>query len=339
MAVWQWSKTASSNATADPTMNWAEGIPPSIVDDNDRAMMARLAEYRDDISGSLTTAGTSIAYTLTTNQGLSTPTPPTGQLIAFVPNVTNGASATLAADGGSAYPLQSAPGTAIGAGVLIQGSPYTAMFNGTAWLLRNMFAGNPYNTALGALMLSTTTTPPNSNFILPFGQAISRTTYAAYFSLVGTTYGAGDGSTTFNVIDVRGCALVPLDNLGGSAAGRIGTALVTDGGTINGQQLGSGGGSQSHVQTTSELVTHSHPNSLNDLGHSHAPPSSAHWVNISASASGFTTANPGGTIDGGTGNTATATTGMSITNANQGSSAAMAWLQPTRMCSCFLRVI
>jgi microcystin-dependent protein len=100
----------------------------------------------------------------------------------------------------------------------------------------------------------TGSTVPTSNFALPFGQAISRTTFAAYFALVGTTYGAGDGSTTFNIPDLRGRVAAGQDNMGGSAAGRIGTALVTDGGTINGQTIGSTGGSQNHGQTTAELA-------------------------------------------------------------------------------------
>ena len=53
------------------------------------------------------------------------------------------------------------------------------------------------------------------------GTAISRTTYAALFSAVGTSYGVGDGSTTFNLPDFRG--RFPRFNdamFGGSAAGR-----------------------------------------------------------------------------------------------------------------------
>lgn len=43
-----------------------------------------------------------------------------------------------------------------------------------------------------------------SGWLLCNGQAVARTTYANLFSLIGTTYGAGDGSTTFNVPDLRG---------------------------------------------------------------------------------------------------------------------------------------
>ena len=48
------------------------------------------------------------------------------------------------------------------------------------------------------------TVPANYGWLLCNGQAVSRTTYSALFEAIGTTYGAGDGSTTFNVPDLRG---------------------------------------------------------------------------------------------------------------------------------------
>ena len=69
MPFWKWSHTASSNALADNTVNWAEGMAPSAVNDSARAMMARLAEWRDDVSGTIITAGASTAYTVASSQG------------------------------------------------------------------------------------------------------------------------------------------------------------------------------------------------------------------------------------------------------------------------------
>jgi microcystin-dependent protein len=46
--------------------------------------------------------------------------------------------------------------------------------------------------------------PPNGPWLLMDGSAVSRTTYANLFALWGTTYGVGDGSTTFNLKDMRG---------------------------------------------------------------------------------------------------------------------------------------
>lgn len=51
---------------------------------------------------------------------------------------------------------------------------------------------------------SSTSPPPGGEWILQNGQAISRTVYGNLFALWGTTYGVGDGTTTFNVKDMRG---------------------------------------------------------------------------------------------------------------------------------------
>jgi microcystin-dependent protein len=97
------------------------------------------------------------------------------------------------------------------------------------------------------------TTAP-SGWALCFGQAISRTTFAHLFALVGTTYGAGDGSTTFNVPDLRGRSIFGKDNMGGSTASRI-----TGGGSgITGTTLGASGGAETHVLTTAQLAAHAH---------------------------------------------------------------------------------
>lgn len=52
---------------------------------------------------------------------------------------------------------------------------------------------------------------PNTTFLLCNGQAISRTTYAELFTLIGTTFGVGDGSTTFNIPNTKGKFLVGYD--------------------------------------------------------------------------------------------------------------------------------
>ncbi len=60
-----------------------------------------------------------------------------------------------------------------------------------------------------------------SGWFLCYGQAVSRTTYAALFTAIGTTYGTGDGSTTFNLPDLRGRTIAGVDDMGGSAASRL----------------------------------------------------------------------------------------------------------------------
>ena len=58
-----------------------------------------------------------------------------------------------------------------------------------------------------------------SSFIWLEGQAVSRTTYAALFAIYGTTYGAGDGSTTFNLPNFKNRAVWGADSLGYISAG------------------------------------------------------------------------------------------------------------------------
>lgn len=91
----------------------------------------------------------------------------------------------------------------------------------------------------GAMMAYGGSAAP-SGWLLCYGQAISRTTYAALFTAIGTSYGTGDGSTTFNVPDARGRVLAGLDNMGGSAASRLTSTTMSP----DGQTLGATGGTQ-----------------------------------------------------------------------------------------------
>lgn len=267
MPFWSWSKTAASNATADATINWAEGQSPSSVNDSARAMMARTAEWRDDVSGVIATAGTPTAYTVASAQGFDSLAHLNGALIAFVPHATCGATVTLNVDGLGAKPLRSSPGVELPSGLLIQGTPYAATYNNAdgAFYLRGFYA-LPYAIPVGGLLPYVGASAPNSSFALPFGQAISRTTYATLFALVGTTFGGGDGSTTFNLPDLRGRVVFGLDNMGGAAASRITVA----GGNFDGTSLGNTGGAQNHTLTTGEVPTGITTLNFSDPGHVHA---------------------------------------------------------------------
>lgn len=80
-----------------------------------------------------------------------------------------------------------------------------------------------------------------TGWLLCDGSAVSRTTYATLFALISTTYGSGDGSTTFNVPNLKGKVIVGLD----SAQTEFDT-------------LGETGGAKTHTLTESEMPAHSH---------------------------------------------------------------------------------
>jgi microcystin-dependent protein len=333
MTLYKWSQTASADANADPTINWAEGQAPSSVNDSARAMMAATAKYRDDIAGAILTAGTSTAYTVSSFQVFDSLADLGGQMVAFSPHVTNGATVTLNVDSLGAKPLRTSPGVELLAGTIIQGTPYVATYNNSdgAFYLKGFF-GNPYNIPLGAGIDFWGTTAPNSSFAFPYGQAISRTTYASLFALLGTTYGNGDGSTTFNLPDCRGRVTAKLDNMGGSAAGRLTASYFGS----NASSLGAVGGNESHTLTAAEIPAHTHPNTLSDPGHSHQ-----------GSGIGVNQLNPGsGTTNifiiqgnGSKGVTDSATTNTIINNnPNTGGGSAHPVVQPTVICNYLIRI-
>lgn len=107
---------------------------------------------------------------------------------------------------------------------------------------------------VGDIKFTARSTAP-AGWLMCYGQAVSRTTYALLFTAIGTTYGTGDGSTTFNVPDLRGRVAAGKDDMGGSAASRL---TSTHFGT-SAAALGAVGGSESHTLTSAQIPAHSHP--------------------------------------------------------------------------------
>jgi len=101
----------------------------------------------------------------------------------------------------------------------------------------------------GSMMLWTTDTAP-SGWLLCYGQAISRTTYASLFAIISTTFGVGDGSTTFNLPDMRGRFSLGQDDMGGTSANRVTNAQA--------DSIGGAEGAETHTLTTTEMPAHLH---------------------------------------------------------------------------------
>lgn len=92
----------------------------------------------------------------------------------------------------------------------------------------------------GALMPYAGASAP-SNWLLCNGQAVSRSTYSVLFAVTGTQFGVGNGTTTFNVPDLRGRVPVGIDASQSEFNVR-----------------GETGGAKTHTITTAELPSHSH---------------------------------------------------------------------------------
>jgi len=146
----------------------------------------------------------------------------------------------------------------------------------------------------GSLIMWASNTIP-SDWKLCNGAAISRVTFATLFSLLGTTFGAGDGTTTFNLPDFRnkfpyGADTVAVGGTGGSA-----DSIVV-----------------SHTHTATSTVT--------DPGHNHTYNQATNQSPQSGSATNVfvsnTSQNTGNAVTGITVATTNASTGSSGTNAN-----------------------
>lgn len=96
---------------------------------------------------------------------------------------------------------------------------------------------------IGTILDFAAATAP-SGYLVCDGSAVSRTTYSALFAVIGTTWGSGDGSTTFNIPDFRGRTSI------GSGTGTAPDATA--------HALGSGGGMETVTLTTSQIPAHSH---------------------------------------------------------------------------------
>ena len=108
-------------------------------------------------------------------------------------------------------------------------------------------ANTSSTTPAGMIQIFAGATSP-SGWLLCDGSEVSRSAYSDLFNVIGITYGQGDGSTTFNLPDLRGRVPVGKDDMGGNAANVVGGA----------DTLGNSGGEETHILTVDEMPSHSH---------------------------------------------------------------------------------
>jgi microcystin-dependent protein len=226
-----WNESDTLNNTPAPD-GAPEGMFPSGVNDTIRAVMGATKRWYD-WSIPKVTSGTSTAYTLSYAVSPGALVDGMTHVVQF--NALNGNAPTLNVNSLGAIALQyysAGAWRAVPAALFNTDTISRVAYNANAGAYRLLdVVGDT-----GEVKPFAGTAAP-AGYLLCFGQAISRTNYVGLFTVLGTTYGAGDGSTTFNLPDLRGRVAAGLDNMGGSAAGRLSAVI---GGTI----LGAAGGSE-----------------------------------------------------------------------------------------------
>jgi microcystin-dependent protein len=201
----------------------------------------------------------------------------------------------------------------------------TKFWSGSAWVSGAATPGASVLTPVGSIVPyggSEASTP--AGWLFCGGQAVSRSTYADLFAVVSTTYGAGDGSTTFNVPDLRGRVLAGKDNMGGTAANRL-TSGVSG---VTGTTLGAAGGDQriqDHTHTFSGTTGNDSPDHSHSIGK--AFDASAYGWSIFGGGAGWTL--NGSTNTSGASTRHTHTFSGTTANHNQTSGGASQNVQPT----------
>jgi microcystin-dependent protein len=232
-----WSETDASNSQPSPD-GAPEGMFPSGVNDTIRAVMGAVKRWFNWSSPKIT-GGSATAYTLTYGVAPGALIDGMTHLLRF--HAGNGVGATLNVNGLGAKPLY-----AYSRGAWYQAPP--GLFDVDTVCQVTYDAGTgvyrllmPGTIATGMIVPDAGSTAP-AGYLQCFGQAIPRANYPGLFAVVGTTYGAGDGSTTFNVPDLRGIVVAGRDNMGGTSANRLSSVMAsTTLGAAGGQQTESAG--------------------------------------------------------------------------------------------------
>lgn len=167
---------------------------------------------------------------------------------------------TFTAAGGVAYATDTSTLAATAAGT----SGQVLQSNGASAPSWATLTGIPAG-AVGNFAMNTAPT----GWLKANGAAVSRSTYATLFAAIGTTFGAGDGSTTFNVPDLRGEFIRGWDDARGVDTGRVfGSAQLDQfqghGHTLTGRQHAAGSGSYNEFADTGAAEVYSNTTSVQD---------------------------------------------------------------------------
>jgi microcystin-dependent protein len=172
-----------------------------------------------------------------------------GQTIDFIAGFTNTGTLTVNPNGtGPINVLNDTPNgsVSLSGGEIIAGNAVHLVYSATAGAFHTSVTASSIPT--GTVMEYAGTAAP-TGFVLAFGQCISRTVNTRLFAVIGTTYGACDGSTTFAVPDRRGRVAVGKDDMGGTDAARLTGSAMTTARLV----LGGAAGEATHTLSIAEL--------------------------------------------------------------------------------------
>jgi microcystin-dependent protein len=209
-------------------------VPSGIVTTADNGtvtstMIQNNTIVNEDINASAAIAATKVQGTIAAGGGA-------GQFLKKA--TTTDYDTTWSTVAGAVY-QPTAPSSPQNGDIWIDSDATASVINTNDFLLKADF--NLQSTPIGGVTQYAGATSPSSSWAICDGAAVSRTTYATLFTRIGTTYGVGDNSTTFNLPNLKGRVPVGLDS----------TQTEFD-------TLAETGGAKTHTLTIPEMPSHNH---------------------------------------------------------------------------------
>ncbi|MEL6089578.1 phage tail protein [Bartonella schoenbuchensis] len=237
-SIYDWSLVAHENARADDIINWAEGQPPSSVNDSARAMMQRIREYLTDNGGTIEAKFTTQKDGDETSIHLVTKSPIKGYqndiVVRFKAQRANTKTTSVVLNQLPAQPVYKVTPNGLvplSGGEIRKNGLYELVYqcgidgeDKDGWYLTNptpAAAPKPVSSFPSGFIGTFAMEKIPEGWLLCDGKAYSRKDYASLFAAIGETWGSGDENTTFNVPDLRGMFLRGLDSQRGIDKNRV----------------------------------------------------------------------------------------------------------------------
>jgi microcystin-dependent protein len=257
-------------------------VSASLLDQNFNAAGAIINDSSNWVNAALDTGSA--------NNYIVTLVPPAAQygngfFISWLPLNANTGPSSINVNALGNIPILDRNGSALGAQALLPGTLYSMVCINSAF---RIIAPDISSVIIGEIRSTGSSIIP-SNWLACNGAAVDRSQYSALFAAISTSYGVGNGSTTFNVPNITGGAF-PCGTTIGSSGG--GTAVLAGG----------------------NLPAHNHPVTIIDPGHAHAYAQPTGGTSLSGT--GSIIFQPSGIAQ-----TATSLTGITATSAIVGNGA------------------
>jgi hypothetical protein len=315
--LYAWSQTASSNATADATINWAEFQTPSSVNDSARALMKRVADLVSDLAPKRASTGSANAYVVASNAAGATLRD--GEMITFVPHNSCTGACTLNVGGRGAKPWRPKSGTNFAADNILSGVPVTAYYAsatdewlspGTGYYVSSMASGVSLQSItarlpqIGDLVISYAPTPGAGRIRLTEStQSLLKSAYPELNTyLSGISYPWGSTATHFSLPPAAGYFL----RIAATTSAVDTSGARTAGSTQSDQN-------KAHTHTVSATGT-----TAVDAGHTHTTTASVNSFQINSSGNGANSASTAAAITSSTSGSHSHTVTVTGTAASDG---------------------